>query len=142
MPARDATKRIAALEAQVAALKADLAEARAAAAADTDGPEEAETTAAVPARDADTDALADAANLIPEIDESDNRAHLRVLGPDLEVAETWADPDALGRTFVAAAVRNQGTTTTLPTTIQFHRDTITGTARQRLTRERTCITPP
>ena len=56
VPARDAdtdalaaaAKRISALEAQVAALKADLAEARAAAAADTDALEEAEAAAAVP----------------------------------------------------------------------------------------------
>ncbi len=72
-------------------------------------------------------ALADAANLIPETDEGDNRAHLRALGPDLQITETWADPDVLGHTFLAVAVRNGGTTTTPPTTVQFHRDAITGT---------------
>jgi hypothetical protein len=72
-------------------------------------------------------AVADAANPLPETDESENRAHLRALGADLAVVETWADPDVLGRTFVATAVRNTGTTTTLPTTVQLHRDAITGT---------------
>ena len=71
--------------------------------------------------------LADATGQIAEVDESDNRGHLRALGPDLEIVETWADPDVRGNTFLVAAVRNQGTTTTPPTAVQFHRDTITGT---------------
>lgn len=72
-------------------------------------------------------AVADTASPLPETDESDNRAHLRALGADLAVVETWADPDVLGRTFLATTVRNPGTTTSLPTTVRLHRDAITGT---------------
>jgi len=72
-------------------------------------------------------ALADPADVISEVNESDNIAILEVFGPDLEIST--ADVDYWGGQDVGlqTVIRNLGASTAPTSTVNFYRDALTGT---------------
>jgi len=72
-------------------------------------------------------AVADPYNAIPESDKNDNTGKLMAFGPDLDLNQAGVDYWAGKRVGLQTVIGNIGTSTTPMSTLNFYRDTITGT---------------
>jgi PKD repeat protein len=72
-------------------------------------------------------ALADPANAISEVNESDNTTNLEAFGPDLEISDAGVDYWGGKDVGLKTAIRNLGASAAPTSTVGFYRDALTGT---------------